>query len=222
MKNNTLFALFVLLASQFAVGQTGIIYNFMFRIDDELTTQTAIQNKDHKILNIATIEEMPKELSDTIALVSEQFLSGVLGAEVNSLMPEEKLVMAALPEHLMYLPGNTLNKAIKTESKDYYINISCYVAASGGTTISLGKESYSKVKPKVTLTIDVYDKDKNKVKEGKVVLKDFEKLRSHSFENTYDVYGLKETTDEVTVSETLNSNDILRMYLMALEQVIME
>ncbi len=222
MKRSLFIFALILFFGEPVLSQTGVIYNLAFRIDDELTTQTAVQNKDHKILNVATIEEMPKELSDTIALISERLMSDVLKSEVSSLMPEEKLIMAALPQHLMYLPANSLNKAIKTVKKDYYISINCYIAASGGTTISFGNESFSKVKPKVTLNIDVFDGEKNKIKEGKVVLKDFEKLRSHSFENTYSVFGLNETTDNVTVSETLNSNDILRMYLMALEQVTFE
>ena len=50
-------------------------------------------------------------------------------------------------------------------------------------------------------------------------LKDFEKLRSHTYKTTYGIDGWFETTDEVTESETLNSSDILRMYLYALEYV---
>ncbi len=201
-----------------SMAQTGVIYNIAFRIDPELITETKVQNKDHQILNISTVEEMPKSLSDTIAYLSEQAIGLGLSATLTSMMPEEKMIMAAIPEHLMYLPANTLNKAIKTADHQYYVNISCYVAASGGTSITLGNESYSKVKPKLTLVIKAFDKNKEKIHEKETVLKDFEKLRSHTFERTYGIEGVLVNTDEVTISETLNSDDILRMYLMALEE----
>jgi hypothetical protein len=207
------------LAFQFVNAQTGVIYNIAFRIDPELITQSKIQNQDHQILNISTVEEMPKSLSDTIAVISEEAIGNSLGAVLSSLMPEEKLIMAALPEHLMYLPSNTYKKARNSGEYDYYITINCYMQASGGVSVTLANNTYSKVKPKVTLSITVYDKDKKKVKKGKMVLKDFEKLRSHTYKTTYGIDGWFETTDEVTESETLNSSDILRMYLYALEYV---
>jgi len=49
-----------------------------------------------------------------------------------------------------------------------------------------------------------------------VVLKDFEKLRSKTFYETYGIKGLAQNTDEKTISETINSNDVLRMYVTAL------
>lgn len=208
--------------SIFAVSaQSGVIYNFSFRIDDELTTKMKAQNKDHKILNLATIEDMPKELSDTILMITENMLGEMLNVELSSMTPEEKAVMAALPEHLMYLPANRFKKAVKENADaNVFVNISCHIAASGGTKVSLGNKSFSKVKPKLTLTIKAVDKEKEEVASKKVVLKDFEKLRSKTFEKTYGVKGLGQNTDEVTESETLNSNDVLRMYMMGLTEAV--
>lgn len=215
-----LFTLVVLLTAAMSLqAQTGTIYNFAFQIDDELITQTKVQNKEHKILNVATMEDMPRELSDTILLITEQYLDSLMKAKFTSMVPEDKLIMGALPEHLLYMPMNSFKGATKKESHDFYVNITCHVAASGGTKITLGEDSYSKVKPKVTLNITVYNAEKNKVAEKSSELKDFEKLRSHTFETTYGVYGLGKTTDEVTKSGTLTSDDILRMFVMALEAV---
>jgi hypothetical protein len=217
---NKFFAAVILLIFNFLIkAQTGLIYNIAFKIDNELVTQTKSQNKDYKILNLATVEDMPKEVSDTIMLISEKAMEQQLKATVSSIIPQEKLVMGALPEHLMYLPANTLNKAIKTGDKDFYINIQCHVAATGGTKITFGKNSFSKVKPKLSLKISAYNKNKSAVYEKEIILKDFEKLRSHTFEKTYGIKGFTQNTDEVTVSETLTSNDILKMYLMALEAI---
>jgi len=205
----------------FAYSQSGVIYNFAFIIDNEIVTQMKVQNKEYKILNIATIEEMPKELSDTIALVSEQLIGNYLNAEITSLMPEEKLIMGALPEHLMYLPANFFKKALKlAPDQNHYIDISCHIAANGGEVIVLLPRKYSKVKPKLTLNIKVYDIDKNLIETKEAVVKDFENLRSRTFEDTYGIKGLKQITDIVTVSETIDANDVLRMYVLGLIEAL--
>ncbi len=205
----------------FAYSQSGVIYNFAFRIDNELVTQMKVQNKDYKILNVATMEDLPKELSDTVAIVSEQLIGKYLNAEITSLMPEEKLIMGALPEHLMYLPANVFKKALKlAPDKNHYIDISCYISANGGAQIMLLPRKYSKVKPKLTLNIKVYDMEKNLLETKEAVLKDFENLRSITFEDSYGIKGLKQNTDVVTVSETIDANDVLRMYVVGLIEAL--
>ena len=164
---------------------------------------------------------MPKELSDTILLVTENSLGKFLNSELYSMRPEEKMVMAALPEHLMYLPANMFKKAVKANSElNHYIDISCHIAASGGVEIVLGKESYSRVKPKLTLSIKIYNVEKTLLDSKEVILKDFGKLRSHKFEETYGIKGLVKNTDEVTISETINDNDVLKMYTIALTEAL--
>ena len=205
----------------FAYSQVGVIYNFEFKVNNELVTQMKVQNKDYKILNIATVEELPKELSDTIAIISEQLIGTYLNAEITSLMQEEKLVMGALPEHLLYLPANFFKKAIKiAPDKNLYIDISCYISANGGAQITLLPSRYSKVKPKLTLNIKVYDIDKNLLETKEAVLKDFENLRSRTFEDSYGIKGLKQNTDVVTISETIDDNDVLKMYALGLIEAL--
>jgi hypothetical protein len=205
----------------FAYSQVGVIYNFEFKVDNELVTQMKVQNKDYKILNIATVEELPKELSDTIAIISEQLIGTYLNAEITSLMQEEKLVMGALPEHLLYLPANFFKKAIKiAPDKNLYIDISCYISANGGAQITLLPSRYSKVKPKLTLKIKVYDMEKNLLETKEAVLKDFENLRSRTFEDSYGIKGLKQNTDVVTISETIDDNDVLKMYVLGLIEAL--
>jgi ABC-type proline/glycine betaine transport system ATPase subunit len=205
----------------FAFAQTGVIYDFAFRIDNELVTQMKAQNKDRKILNLATVEEMPKELSDTILFLTESMIGAFKSSTISSMRPEEKLVMAALPEHLMYLPANTFKKALKNnETAELFIDIACHLEANGGVGISFGNQTYSNVKPKISLTIKFFDKEKNLLDKKEAVLKDFEKLRSHTYEKTYGIQGLGQNTDEVTESETLNSNDVLRMFAMAITEAL--
>lgn len=80
----------------------------------------------------------------------------------------------------------------------------------------MANNSYSKIKPKLSLSIKIYNKEKELIETKDVVLKDFEKLRSKTFDETYGIKGLGQNTDEKTISETINSNDVLRMYVSAL------
>ena len=214
---HSLLILLLTLSCSLVNAQTGVIYNFSFRIDDELITQMKVQNKDYKILNLSTIEDMPKELSDTLILISENMLGAFLDAKIVSMVPEEKFVMGALPQHLMYLPANFFKKAAKTfDSLNVFVDIECYISASGGVKITLANNSYSKIKPKLSLSIKIFNKEKELIETKDVVLKDFEKLRSKTFDETYGIKGLGQNTDEKTISETINSNDVLRMYVSAL------
>lgn len=110
---HSLLILLLTLSCSLVNAQTGVIYNFSFRIDDELITQMKVQNKDYKILNLSTIEDMPKELSDTLILISENMLGAFLDAKIVSMVPEEKFLMGALPQHLMYLPANFFKRQQK-------------------------------------------------------------------------------------------------------------
>ena len=214
---HSLLILLLSLSCSLVNAQTGVIYNFSFRIDDELITQMKVQNKDYKILNLSTIEDMPKELSDTLILISENMLGAFLDAKIVSMVPEEKFLMGALPQHLMYLPANFFKKAAKTfDSLNVFVDIECYISASGGVKITLANNSYSKIKPKLSLSIKIFNKEKELIETKDVVLKDFEKLRSKTFDETYGIKGLGQNTDEKTISETINSNDVLRMYVSAL------
>ena len=214
---HSLLILLLTLSCSLVNAQTGVIYNFSFRIDDELITQMKVQNKDYKILNLSTIEDMPKELSDTLILISENMLGAFLDAKIVSMVPEEKFLMGALPQHLMYLPANFFKKAAKTfDSLNVFVDIECYISASGGVKITLANNSYSKIKPKLSLSIKIFNKEKELIETKEVVLKDFEKLRSKTFDETYGIKGLGQNTDEKTISETINSNDVLRMYVSAL------
>ena len=76
------------------------------------------------------------------------------------------------------------------------------------------------MKPKLTLNIKVYDIDKNLIETKEAVLKDFENLRSRTFEDTYGIKGLKQNTDVVTVSETIDANDVLKMYVLGLIEAL--
>ena len=205
----------------FGNSQSGLIYNFTFRVDNQLITQIKTQNKNNKILNLSTVEDLPKELSENVLKISEQKIGEYLKINLSSFKPADKLIMGALPEHLMYLPANTFKKTIKKyDTTNFFIDIKCHIEASGGKKIILSNKSFSNVNPKISLKIRVLNSDKVLVEKKESILKDFEKLRSKTFEKTYGIKSLAKNTDLVTISETINSDDILRMYLLSIEEAL--
>ncbi len=64
------------------------------------------------------------------------------------------------------------------------------------------------------------DKDKNVLHNKTAILKDFQTLRSRTYNKTYGIRGLGQNTDRVTISETIDAEDVLRMYLMGLEEAL--
>jgi hypothetical protein len=149
--------------------------------------------------------------------ISEKMLGEFLNATVSSIKPDDGIITAALPQHLMYLPANTYKKAEKEAGDNaYFIDINCHIAASGGAKITLPNNKFSKVKPKLTLRLKVYEKGKKEFVSKVTELVDFKDLRSETFEETYGIRGLIQNTDVTTVSETLNADDVLRMYVLGL------
>jgi hypothetical protein len=82
---------------------------------------------------------------------------------------------------------------------------------TGGKAIRIGPDKWSKIKPIVTASIKVLDRDKNVTFKNKVTLKDFSKLRA--------VERTRGTVIE-TRSETLGPGDIYMIYEQALHALL--
>ncbi len=184
-------------------------------VADELITEFSVQSKDYKFINIASLEEMPEDLSDSIIAVTEDKFAEHLKTKVVSLMPKKGVITGALPQHLEGMPAARFKKALKSGDYDYYINLDCDITAEGTTYIDFGVSTKrSKVKPKIRLSAVIYDPEKNKVWSNKVVLDDFAKLRQVRKEN---VKGWRDKhTYDVKESETLTAEDVFSMYFLAI------
>ena len=66
----------------------------------------------------------------------------------------------------------------------------------------------------------MFNKEKELIEKIEAIIKDFETLRSKTYDKTYGIAFLKKNTDEVTLSETINSNDVLRMYLQVIKEAL--
>ena len=112
------------------------------------------------------------------------------------------------------MPVNTFKNTIQSYNKKYYISIVANFQA-GGYSIDFGRGKRSKIKPKLTLVVNVFDIDKNLIFKNKFVEKNFEKLRSYS--GSYE--GVRGNT-VVTASETLRDVDFFSMYKSTLDKLL--
>lgn len=111
------------------------------------------------------------------------------------------------------LPANTFSQGKEVCSgSTRYISLSVQLYASGGSSVTI-VNTKTKLKPKLQITAKVFDDNKIEIWGKKVVLKDFEKIRSIT-----KYYG----TVEVTRSEVLTPYDIYAMYLMGLDQLMLD
>ena len=213
MKNTLLLCSFLFCSTLFA--QSGSVYFFNFTVEPELTDYIKVENKSRQwFTGWSEGQAMPTELVDSIKSKTETAFSTKLDIPVTMCYRTNKkgenLGSAGVFGALEGMPDNTFNKGKEDcPEATQYIYFSVQIYAGGGTSITMVNKK-TKLKPKLQLTVKVMDADKNKLWENKVVIKDFEKLRSIT-----KYYGAK----EVTTSETLTPYDIYAMFLMGLDEL---
>ena len=219
MARTPILSLLFLTAMSTAAQQEAVVHQFLFHVDEELTTSYKVDDKSRNWFpGYSTSEAMPQSLIDSIKTRTEEALSKKLGIPVKMCYKESTkdafIQMSGGPGMIPGLPGFVFKKGKEVcPDKHRYVDIGANIYASGGASVDLGGRTKTKLKPKVTLDISVYDVNKEEVWGSKVALKDFDKLRS---ETRY--YGSK----EVTKAETLTPYDIYAMYLMALEEAMLK
>lgn len=213
MRNIITFFSFLLCSSLLA--QSGAVYFFNFTVAPELTDYIKVENKSQKWFSgWSESQAMPNELIESIKTKTEEALTTKLEVPVSMCYRKNKkgedVGSVGVFGALEGLPDNTFNKGKEVcPDNTKYIYFSVQIYASGGTSITMVNKK-TKLKPKLQMTVKVLDADKNKIWDNKVVIKDFEKIRSIT-----KYYGAK----EVTTSETLSPYDIYAMFLMGLDEL---
>ncbi|MBN2730127.1 MAG: hypothetical protein JXR53_12960 [Bacteroidales bacterium] len=197
-----------------------VIHYISLVVDDELTDEVTIETKDRNFLNGYSEKEIfPDSLMDTLMLYTEEYLSAQLDMNVSCYFRQnkkgEKITTIGTGNELVGMPAGTISQAIEETEADYFIKIVGHIMG-GGTSIQIGENKWSKVKPKITLEVIVKDRDKKKFWDRKITVKEFGKLRSR----THSEEDGSGTTYEVTKRETLMPADIVWIYLTALEKMM--
>jgi hypothetical protein len=217
MKKSLLLYVFILFNTSI-IAQSGSIFNFYFSVAPELTDYIKKEDKARTWFSgWSESEAMPEELIDSIKQKTEERFATKLSMPVKCCYRKNKkgenISSIGASGMIEGLPANTFNqgKEVCSESTRY-ISLTVQLYASGGSSVTMVNKK-SKIKPKLQITAKVFDENKVEIWKNDVVLKDFEKLRSVT-----KYYG----TVEVTRSEVLNPYDIYAMYLMGLDQLMLD
>ena len=200
-------------------AEEGGIYMLQFKIEDDLMQKFILEFPDIKsnlkfFTSFSEIVQFSDEILDSIKFVSEWLFSKKFNTDIRCIYKYTKkgkkvtsVGLLGHPNSLNGMPVNTFKNTIENYKKKYYIKILASFQA-GGYSIDFGGGKRSKIKPKLTLIVNVFDINKNSIFKNKVVEKNFEKLRSRakSFES------LLRGKAVITVSETLNAEDFFSMY----------
>lgn len=197
-------------------AQGGAVYSFVFKIAPELTNYEKVVYQRNWFSEFSEGEAIPESLVDSIKLKTEQAFSAKLNMPVKMCYHQYKSDIHFTtegPGSVEGLPELTTLKRGKNDcpGKTRYIrlDVQIYSNSSSVTTVN----TKTKLKPRIEFQAKVVDEENNEIWKNKVVMKDFDKLRSET--RYYQGY-------EVTKSEVLSPVDIYAMYLMALEKLVSE
>ena len=199
------------------IAQSGAIYSFTFKTDEELTEYFKVENKSKKWLSgFGVSDTMPKQILDSIKIKAEKVFADKLNLPVtlcyNKNKKGKEIGGSGGFGFMENLPANTFNGGKEDcPGNSYYIKLDVSITGDGLSVI-LGTKK-TKIKPKISIWAKVYDENKKEVWDKHITIKDFEKLRS---ETVY--YG----NLEITYAETLTPYDIFAMYLKGMDVLIGE
>ena len=154
---------------------------------------------------------LPEELVDSMTVDAERALTQKLDFPVHMCWTKGRRNTDAdsfIDPQLIGLPNNTFKLAKKYyPNKTRFIELNCMIAAD--KSISIGERK--KLKPMITITMQIFDPDKKEVMVKKVKLKDLDTLHT----NTEYHRPVKTKT-----AETLRPYNIYDIYHMALAELM--
>ncbi|MCX6182116.1 MAG: hypothetical protein NT150_09335 [Bacteroidetes bacterium] len=220
--NITRLKLIIIAASTFAVSnaysQSGAIYSFNFKVDPQLTEYYKVEKSGHLLSNYSQKDEMPQSLIDSIKINTEAAFAAKLNMPVQMCFHKYSSPMHFTSEGLNgVLEGLPEITTFKRGQKDCpqntrYIKLDVLIFVGGGYFV-VNETNKTKMRPQIQITAKVVDENKQEVWKGKVMLKDFEKLKTE----TILIDG-----GYVKNSEVLSPNQIYAMYMLALNKLMIE
>lgn len=205
--------------SVFSFAQSGDagVFSLNVRIDEVLIDSRKVETKsDRSVLTgYSDRVEVSEELLDTVRSVTNQLISQKLGVNSEMLYLKDKKGRKRATLGMSIFPGMpfvNLGPARKAEDRKYYVKIYMEISPQGKVTSNLNKRS-SKNRPKVDMRVNVYDSNGKNHYSNRVILRDFDVLRSKT------KVGKRV---KITNSEVLSAEDIVEMYILALESALFE
>lgn len=196
---------------------SGGIYQLNFSISEALRTIDKVENPNRNVGNsLSTVVSFSEALIDSIKTITEVQLTEKFNEEVACIYKYskkgKKLASIGVNGEVEGMPSNTLSNAIKQNDLEHYISVSA-MFDEGGVPISINGLRKSKIKPKLSIIVKVTDFNKKIIYREKITKKDYSKLRTRE-RRRGDLI--------VTKSETISPEDFVRMYEIALEELLQQ
>lgn len=213
----TLFVVYLSLLASIGTAQSGVVYSFTFKVDEQLTEYYKEENKSRKGLpGFGISYTMPAELLDLMKSNVEQSFTAKFNLPVKlcyHINKNGKEVTGGGPMgYLEGLPSNTFNGGKEDcPGNSHYIRLDV-VISPGGTVVIEGCGN-KKLKPQVTISAKVIDENKKEIWDKKITIKNLGSLRSQT---------CYRGNTEVTRSETLTPYDIHAIYMIGMEELMAE
>ena len=196
---------------------SGGIYQLNFSISEALRTIDKIENPNRNFGNsLSTLVSFSDALIDSIKVITEVQLSEKFEEKVACVYKYskkgKKLVSIGMNGTVEGMPTNTLSNTMKQNDVEHYISVSA-MFDEGGVPISMNGLRKSKIKPKLSIIVKVSDASKKVIYKEKITKKDYSKLRTKE----------RRRGDLIlTNSETLSPEDFVRMYEIALDELLQQ
>jgi hypothetical protein len=196
-------------------AQDAGVYYLFVRIDETLIDSRKVETTTNRpvLTGYSDRVEVPEELLEMVRIETASLVGEKLGVEAEMLYLKDKKGRNIATQSMNIFPGMPFaNKGpvMKATQKKYYIKIYADIAPQVKVSANMNP-SKSKNKPRIEMRIEIFDEAGAKFFANRVVLRDFEVLRSQS-----RVRGKV----RITTSDVLSPEDIVEMYLLALESAL--
>jgi len=203
----------ILNAQDKSYSKTAGIYILDITLSEEFTEEYIAYNYNSPKRGYSISALLPDTLLNSIKKLAEDMCGEKLKAEVKCIYKISKKgeqVSTVGYGHVEGMPTNMYKGAVSSSKMDYYIKMDVLMQ-TGGEAIFLGKGMYSRIKPRVSAYIKVFDEEKNEVWTNKVSIKDFSTLRLD--ENAVEILGK-------SYPETLGPVDIYMIYKVTMNRLM--
>jgi len=192
------------------------VFHLRFTVDEVLIDQIKKETTTDRVFLTGMSErvELSEDLLDSVRTVTNFLLEEKTGGNSSMLYRKDKKgreIKTFAMEIFPGMPIGTLKQAMGAEKADKYVKIEGRITPQAKVASSTANPSRSKVRPQVELRVWIYGSDGSQEYSKRVMLRDFEVLRSKS---------RVRRTVRTTVSEVLSPERIVEMYQLSLEEAL--
>lgn len=215
MRKFKLIFLFLVIFSLTGFAQKGVIYQFSFRIDPDLTQYLSVENTSRNFLKGFSVEDdIPEDVMNSIKETAIQNFSTKFKKPISLCYYKnskgKEIGGPGVEGFLEGLPENSFKRAKNDcPGSSIFIKLNVNISKDGESNIQGLRNN--KIKPKIEVEALVSDESKGEIWKNRTSIKNFGELR---FSKQYEGSVVRRD------AETLTPYDIYVMYVTALEKLM--